>query len=281
MTKTNCLQDYLQEMSQCPTPPPTPTPTPQYPMSDGSLEEDRESSGWELSRMLPLHHSFRTDARGSPVNSNVERADTSTGSWWSPSPTRNLLPKLQASSDPSTSNSPIPMERMPIARRQRLPFLARNLNLGASLYSGTPRKTGTTSGQELNLGTLMEFPQVFVYKVIVRSGLSARTLADRLLSSVQSMSSGVQLEQERVDEPGMRPVWMLTLKIQEPSSGVVIEIRSMLSSMNLEETSTSHTCCVGSIVIRSLWKSKAALRSLKRRRSGSPRILTPESGTQR
>lgn len=46
--------------------------------------------------------------------------------------------------------------------------------------------------------------------------------------------SGGQLAAASLDVHGMRPLSMLTLKIQGPNSGTDIEVKQMLSSMNLE-----------------------------------------------
>jgi len=84
-------------------------------------------------------------------------------------------------------------------------------------------------------------------------------LVKRLVLKELLMFSGDQLVLERVEEPGTRPEWMLTLKIREPNGGADTVVRKTLLSMNLEEVLISPICSDGLTGIRSLWKQKVVL----------------------
>jgi len=241
--------------------------------------DGKESSGFVPWRSTYSSPGYLADVSGSKDSSNKETEDSCTGNSWSPSPRRNLLEELSMSSESKdTTSSPIPNERPTTSIKTIPQSWVQDLNLESSQFSEIQKSTGSTSGSSQPWDNLPESRLALEFKVTVRSGLSARTLQGQLLNCVKSMSSGVQLQLERVDAPGKKPEWMLTLKIRNPSFGVDTEIKNMLSLTNLEEILTLHTFSDGWTAIRSWWKSKAVLKTSKRKRSGSPPILIPETG---
>uniref|UniRef100_A0A345MQ23 Rep protein n=1 Tax=Cressdnaviricota sp. TaxID=2748378 RepID=A0A345MQ23_9VIRU len=77
----------------------------------------------------------------------------------------------------------------------------------------------------------------------------------RLLEN--AMCSGVNLVLESQDARGKKQGSSLTLKVQGLSSGMVIKVNQVLSSMNFEAVSTSPICCDGSTGTLFVWRSKA------------------------
>lgn len=118
------------------------------------------------------------------------------------------------------------------------------------------------------------------FNIIELSELSMQTIKDRLLWSELAGYSGAKLELENRDVLGMKQEWTLILKIQGPNSGMVTEVKSMLSLMNFEEISMYRTCSAGSIDILSVWRSKAPPCLWLPRHSGSPVTTTPTPGSR-
>lgn len=139
---------------------------------------------------------------------------------------------------------------------KRTPELERSLNSGSCRSSGTSPKIGMPFGTlrrrvalrrshpmyEYNItGPFEPLRQISLYLDLWYAKYSFSVVEPRLVSP---------------DEPGMRPVWMLTLKIHGPNSGMVIEINEMLLSMNFVGVSTCPIYYDGSIGTHALWRSK-------------------------
>jgi len=138
---------------------------------------------------------------------------------------------------------------------------------------------GSESGSLPRVETFVASTRVSVFIITGLSDKSTRILQSQLLLSDKLPSSGVQLAVASRGELGQKLVSKLTLKIRGRSSGAVIEVKSMLSSMNFEEVLTSVTCCAGVIVTRSSWKSKVRPNVWSPGVSGSPPIYIPWNGT--
>jgi hypothetical protein len=97
---------------------------------------------------------------------------------------------------------------------------------------------------------------MYEYNITGLYALSLQTIAHHLLWSDKFSSSVAELALESLAAHGMNRVFLLTLKIPEPNSGMVTEINQMLLSMNFEAVSTSPIYSGGSIGTLCLWRSK-------------------------
>ena len=131
---------------------------------------------------------------------------------------------------------------------------------GVSLFSEQEpsvemfQRTGTGFGSQPLADDLVISPPTYEFVVIGLSKKFLQTTHSRLLGNVVSTCSGVSLGAERVGEPGRRPEFWLTVKIQEQNSGVVTLVRNTLSSMSFEEGSIYRTSSDGQTDIRSSWR---------------------------
>lgn len=132
-----------------------------------------------------------------------------------------------------------------------------NLNLGASLSSGTPQRTGTPSWTPASVENWMKFPLTFWYVITLPSDESPQIICLLNLWKDSFTYFGDRLVLENLEWPGQKGVLLLTLKIHCQNSGTDTVVRNTLSSMNLGELSTSPMYFDGSIVTQSLWRSKA------------------------
>lgn len=248
----------------------------------------KESSGLELSPKQVSPLSYRMGLPGSVDNLNVDNCpNISTGKLLWLSNRRNLLPEFEKCLEPTTLNLQGAQRLLTMLEKKTPESKERVSNLDQNPFVETTQLNGFSGNNTGNLSGITRSPEkltksrlAFEYSLIVRSERSAQILRSRLLLSVQSMSIGVQLGLVKVNKPGLRPVWKLILKIREPSFGVDMEIRRMLSLTNLEAVSTFLTYYDGWTVTQSLWSSKAAQLSLQPVTSGSRATLTRDVGTQ-
>jgi len=98
--------------------------------------------------------------------------------------------------------------------------------------------------------------QIFVCRVTGLSEQLALTTLHQLEWSELATYSGVKLAVASRGAPGKKRDWKLTLKIQEPSSGVATKVKRMLSLMNFEVVLTSVTSSGGWTVTQLSWRSK-------------------------
>jgi len=143
--------------------------------------------------------------------------------------------------------------------KTRLPSMELDLNWGEDLYNEIEQMTGMQSENQPRKGEWKISPVTFMFDITFHSELLLRTVLRQILWREPVMFSGDLLELERVEEPGKRQEWRLTLRIREPNGGVVTRVRRMLSLMNLEEELTSPICYDGLTVIQSVWKRRDLL----------------------
>lgn len=146
--------------------------------------------------------------------------------------------------------------------------------------SETVNQTGKRSGCELPRGASFPCQQEYEYNVMAGYGKSQAISLHQLLSRELYSSFGAQLAPAKVDGLGGRQAWTLTLRVLQPSSGTVTAVRSILSSMNFEETLASAISYDGSIVTRSMWRSKVHRLPLPHTQSGSQATFAQQRGTQ-
>lgn len=113
-------------------------------------------------------------------------------------------------------------------------------------------ESGNAQDEEISLASM----QMYEFNIIARCVRSLRTLANRFLWNDLLLFTVDELGLENLGVPGKKPQWLLTLKIREPSSGMVTEVKNTLLLMNFEEVSTSPMYLDGSIGTRSLWRLK-------------------------
>lgn len=132
----------------------------------------------------------------------------------------------------------------------------RNLRLDPSPSSGTLNEIGTLFGTWRNQDNSTELTEAFWFVITAPSRGSVRTICNLHPWSGPSLYSGERLVQESLDWRGNSQVWQLTLKIQEPSFGMVTRARNMLLLTNFEEVLTSPMSYDGLTGILSLWRSR-------------------------
>jgi len=116
---------------------------------------------------------------------------------------------------------------------------------------------GIEFGRTPSPGEYSRSQPIFEYNIIGPCVQSLRTLAHQQLWSEKFMSSVVALGLENLVVHGTKQRYLLTLKIQDPNSGMGIVIKDMLLSMSFEEVSIFPICLDGWIDIQSGWRSKA------------------------
>ncbi len=123
-------------------------------------------------------------------------------------------------------------------------------------FVGAQKLTGTRCGMTPKKGLSKKSQRRSEYRVIGLSGALPLTMLIPSLLKELVTYSGVQLEQVNPEEPGMRQVWVLSVKTREVNSGADIAVRNLLSSMNLEGRLQSITYSDGSIGTLSTWSSR-------------------------
>jgi len=226
---------------------------------DSPTPAGKESSGSLLSRMLTLRRTSRPDVLGSEDNSSkVVKPGTYIGKSSLPSPPKALLPQLLESSEMSTQNSLDLKLQVNMSGKKILESQEPNLNSEQSLLESTQRPTGNPFGPPPSPVSSWIFPRIAELQVIVPCEVFDQTMMHLSQWRESVTSSGDPLVQVKVVAHGTKLAWKLTARIPERNSGAGTKLKAMLSLMNFEEVSTYHTCCAGSIVIRSEWKLKEA-----------------------
>jgi len=156
----------------------------------------------------------------------------------------------------------------------------RSLKSEANPFEETKEEIGNKFGNMRLPGISEPFLPIFEYVVIVHSKKSAKTTFNQLRWSAPVQFYGVQLAWESQGGLGMKLECKLILRIHERSSGVDMEVRSTLLSMNFEEESILPIYYDGWIGIRCEWKLKEEVSHCLQRDSGLRRTSIPDSGIQ-
>lgn len=236
----------------CPLPPVSPT----FPVTP--TQEDRGFSGSQQSPIVISSPSSPLESYGSRVNWSAEMSTaTSIGNSYVPSTRRRLFANFARRSGVlDTTNSQEVTQQNNTAGRNSPEFQELSSNSEQESSSETASETGMPSGNLLNQE--LWIPSLFqsVFKVTGLSEQYRRILLSRLRWNETVMSFLVLLTQESRSLLGSELVWTLTLKIQDPSFGVVTMVTDQLSLMNFEVELISRISSAGQIAIRSLWKLK-------------------------
>lgn len=163
----------------------------------------------------------------------------------------------------------------------------RNSNLAPSQSTDPKRPTGGKCLPLQNLVISKRSRRTYLFAVILNSHESAKTLwyasinfRFQLQLRGLSKSSGDVQDLERVDLPGMKPVWMLSLKTHPQNGGTVTGLRQTLLSMSFEAVSQLSIFSAGSTAIRCVWKRKEEQLCSEQLIYGLPQICRLINGTQ-
>ena len=105
-------------------------------------------------------------------------------------------------------------------------------------------------------GECLIYQRTYGYAIILPCDGLLLTIAVLVQENVKLFCSGAPHTLERVIGRGWKQPWMLFLKVQPLNGGADMQVRKMLSSMNLEEKLESPTCCDGLTNIRYVWRPK-------------------------
>jgi hypothetical protein len=155
-----------------------------------------------------------------------------------------------------------------------------NLKSERNPFEEMKEETGNKFGSVRLPGISEPFLPIFEYVVIVHSKRSAKTTYNQLRWSAPVQFYGVQLVWESQGGLGMKLECKLILRIHERSSGVDMEVRNTLLSMNLEEESILPIYYDGWIGIQCVWKLKEEVSHCSQPDSGLRRTSIPDSGIQ-
>lgn len=155
-----------------------------------------------------------------------------------------------------TANYQDQRPRTPMSGKRKRGSQSPSLSWGESPTVVTMPPTGTLFGNQPNPVEYSTSPQTYEYNITAHYGLSLQTIVHHLLWSDKFSSFVVELALESLGGHGMKQVFLLTLKIREPSFGMVTEINNTLLSMNFEAVSTSPIYSGGLIGTLCLWRSK-------------------------
>ena len=205
---------------------------------------------------------------------------TNTISSWSPFPRKCLYPELlECLEEAPMVNSQDQKLPTPMWEKKRLALESR-LNLGLNRFGGTTRQIGTPFGPPPSPEILTPFQQISEWCLIMHCEQSGQTMRNLKPLKEEFMSFGVVQELENLVVLGMKREKVLTLSVHDPSFGMAIKIKNMLSLMNFEEALMWRTCFDGLIVIRSVWKLKGARGPWLEEQYGSLQTWSPLVGTQ-
>lgn len=236
-----------------PTPPPSSADTVSLYEDSLMSNDDRESTGSELSLEMTGNPVYRRESVTSEDSLNLESLVTDIGrSLWPVSENNPYRESDDSSRELDTGSSPDQRPPTPMFGR-RIRGTATRLNLENGRLNEIALPTGIKSECLHVQERLMKFPLIFSYEIMDLSFAFGPTIYNQLLNSVPVKYFGVQLVLENRVPHGQTLDSRLILKIPDLSSGVVTLVNQELLLMNLEVGSTSHTCYDGWIVIHAEW----------------------------
>lgn len=187
---------------------------------------------------------------------NSEQEGSYTTNVWSPIPRKLDYQESGQTLDPAMPSSPSPMPHVTMYGKRTPVFPVRSSSLENSPYAAIQKLTGMPFERLLSRETWNRCHPTYSFVAIINSEELAKTIYDQLQWSVPATCFGAELELVNRVALGKKPVWMLILKTPTPNFGMATKVKILLSSMNFEVRSASHTYSDGLIVIRSLWKLK-------------------------
>lgn len=220
--------------------------------------EDREYSGYSpsLLRLLSSPMLSPVDSIGLKDNRKLESPGITIGSY-SPRSVESLPSPTSSQCFPEhMRNFQDQLQHPTMYGRMLLESPTRSLNLEPNPFVVTAQPTGKLFGLALNPAVLERYPPMLELSLTGPCvPLQLIMIALQQWKECVMFTGGPPV---RVSQggPGTKLVWMLTVKILDPSSGVDTKLTNLLSSMNFEEELISATCSAGWTVIRVEWNLK-------------------------
>lgn len=202
----------------------------------------------------------------------LEKAALNIGKCWPTTPTKLRGQEFSETLVTASASRASPTLPESMFGRKILESPVPSSSTASSLCEETPPRIGSPSVVLPLKESWKKYLPMFSFVVTLHCEGLAKTIYDRFLWSALVQFSGVELALESREEPGMKRVWTLTLRIRTPNFGMVTDLIDMLLSMNLEEASQSAICFDGWTDIRSSWKSKGAQLCCMQHESGSPQM---------
>lgn len=131
-----------------------------------------------------------------------------------------------------------------------------SLNSVNSPSGETPKLTGMPSSWLHGQGPLSQSPLTYKFVVTTNCDALVQTMYNLCLWNDLLKFSGAELGLGKVVSHGKKQGSRLTLKIREPSGGMVTWVKLTLSSMNSVGPLTSRICCDGLIGTQYEWRTK-------------------------
>lgn len=216
---------------------------------------------------------------GSEVNKNWATGDSSIG--------RSVLDSRSLKGYPGsprpsvvTGNVLDRLQQETMSGKKKLVSPELSLSMDDSLSEEMKALIGNKLEVLRKMASLMIFPPTYLFVATANSNELLWTICQQFQWSGLHAFFGDPQRQVKAGERGLKPGWMLTLRILDLSGGAAIEVMKTLCLMNFVERSTCPTYCAGQIAIRSIWSLREPACQVKLKRSGSHRTLNQKNGTQ-
>lgn len=221
-------------------------------------QEDKDCIGYSQYPKMTGPPVYRRESLGSEDSWNpAQPPDTCTGNLFADPDVKFLYEELNNSLEEPVTPNLLGQKPQPIMfGKKRQPLMEPDLNLEKSPLIEHPALTGTPYGRLQHEETSYPFQPTFEFVITELSEASALTLRNQLQWSELATYTQVRLVLANRNSLGNEQDWTLTLKIPTQNSGAVTVANAVLSSMNFEVESMSHTFSDGSIDILAMWKSK-------------------------
>lgn len=243
-------------------------------------KEDKELSGLARSPTMDSLRGSLRSVRLSRDNSNEEKEGFFTGRSWSGSDASNPFDQRGTASDPIILSSPAVPPPSPTSLRTTQPSPTPGSNWDPNPCDVTPLPTGVQCLPTLSLADSMTSLPILQYVIIAPSELYALTIQSQWASSELLWCIGDAPVLVSRAAHGMKPVWMLTLRIPAQNSGTATVYKKMWYLMNFEVQSMCLMYSDGLTGIRCVWRSKAPASPYLLEDFGSRAISTRLNGGQ-
>lgn len=241
---------------------------------------DKQSTGF--SRFLrtpspPIYPQLARTLKDS--SSQATQTDIDTGNSWLVSPAKFDFVESEQLSDHIMQSLPDLKPLQTTFGKKILESKEPNLNLENSLSTSTVQWTGMQSLLTQQPETLIPFHRRSKFVIGNLSARFVQSIFDQLDSLDLAEYIGAQQILEKPIAVGKKQVWTLILKFPAASFGKLTRVKKMLSSMNLEEESTTISSSGGWMGIKSSWIAKDPVTPFLLGSSGLHPICIPDNGT--
>lgn len=185
--------------------------------------------------------------------------DTSTGSYSLSSVANNdWLESRRSLAPPPTPSPPDRLRQTSMFGRKKPLWMEPASNWEIDLCVETTVRIGMPSVSLLNEDSWMKYQPTYSFAIMGHSAEFLPIMLSLLQSNERFLCTGVRQGLGSLEEPGMKPDWMHTLKIRALSSGADIEVNNMLCWMSFVAKSELAICSGGWTDIRVWWNKKEA-----------------------